>query len=154
MGNNGSCTRLVQRIIASAPDVDGNMNRWNSRVDCDDWSYEQAPKISFKRDTAHPQNDIPKIANGIRKGYDIFWIFTIRRPARYETRGIKQDIGRFWGPVQPEERYIIWDSSLMMLDPDNYLKEMGRVLDLDLSNAECIVNADLKWMRGENGLED
>ncbi len=35
----------------------------------------------------------------------------------------------------------------MFLDADNYLQEMGLVLDLDLSKAEEIKNPDEKWIK-------
>jgi hypothetical protein len=46
-----------------------------------------------------------------------------------------------------QDKFVMWDSSLMFLDPKNYLTEMGKVLGLDFSNAEEIYNADKKWMK-------
>ena len=82
-----------------------------------------------------------------RGGYKIFWIFLIRRPSKYELTNQWQPLHKYMKAVLPNERYIIWDSSLMFLDPDNYLMEMGQFLNLDFSEAEEIYNADEKWLK-------
>ena len=148
MGAGGSGTRLVQRIIATDPDVkDNGVPGFLSRSKMGNWRYE-VDKIVLKRDDGwSPPVNLAKISSKLRKGYyNIFWVFTIRRPARFELAGKNQGIKDYWEAVLENDRYVIWDNSLLFLDPKNYLTEMGLVLGLDLSNAEEIRNEDTKHL--------
>ena len=59
----------------------------------------------------------------------------------------QQPLHEYMKVMDPKDQYVIWDSSLMFLDTDKYLREMGQVLHLDFSRCEEIYNADLKWMK-------
>jgi hypothetical protein len=167
MGNAGSCTKLVARILWSDPEIkqwasisnddsgqhgnranDGGPSLFKCLAD-DSFLKNMYNKIVWKHDggMGTPQS-LEVISKKIRRGdYDIFWVFLIRRPSKYELRGYEQPLRIYMESVKPGDKYIIWDSSLMFLDPDNFLEEMGKVLELDLSGAEAIQNVDLKWMQ-------
>lgn len=147
MGNAGSGTRLVTRIIGNAPGVLDNASRLNANVNMNKWRGETADKVVIKRDGSYqPTPYLDVIAGNIRKARRLFWVFTIRRPSRYEIYGKPQRLPEYMAAVEPEDLWVVWDNSLLYLDPENYLKEMSQVLLLDLSGAEAIRNEDKKWM--------
>lgn len=154
MGNAGSCTRLVSRILCS----DKSIKTWGSidpktplfeTVKSDNFDGLGNCRIAFKHDGGMGKQDSLKVlSEKIRKGgFDIFWIFLIRRPAKYELREYQQPLNKYMECVNPNDKYVIWDSSLMFLDAKRYLNEMGLVLGLDFSNAEEIYDADKKWIK-------
>jgi hypothetical protein len=151
-GTNGSGTRLVTRIIASSPGVKNDgIPGFKSRMKMGNWRYEAAGNIVLKRDSglATPVN-LLKVGKELRQGgFNIFWVFTIRRPARFELQGQSQKLHDFLRDISPaNDRYIIWDNSLLFWDTENYLKEMEKVLGLNFSAFdEQIENPDLKWMK-------
>jgi hypothetical protein len=138
------------RIIGSAPGVWSDQREINERDSMNNWlNMDDKQRFVIKRDGAweSPPVRLSHLSGKIRDGgYAIFWVFTIRRPAKYECYGTFQRLPQYFQAVLPEDLYVIWDSSLLFLDPDNYLKEMGVIMDLDLSNAEEIKNPDLKWI--------
>ena len=149
MGNAGSGTRLVTNIIGSVDGVLHNPGRLNGRIDMNDWRGENADKVVIKRDGGYqPTPHLDKISANIRKGRRIFWIFTIRRPSRYEIYGKPQKMPEYMRAVESDDLWIIWDNSLMFLDPQNFLKEMGRVLLLDFPKDlyKIVRNEDEKWL--------
>lgn len=157
MGNGGSGTRLTQRIIGSAPQVHNDgIPGFVSRQNMGDWRHMTAKKIVLKRDGGwQPQVNLNKVSADLRKAHwNIYWIFTLRRPARYEMIGKPQRLIEYMQAVLPQDLFVIWDNSLLFLDPGRFLKEMGILLNIDLSKfKEKIYNADDKWLayHGING---
>ena len=151
---------MVTRILCTDPDVkawgsiaekeiDMDMSFIFKRLVTDDFHKIEHDKIAWKHDSGMgTPKSLEVISGKIRKGgYSIFWIFSIRRPGKFELRGYNQSLIEHMKGVKREDQYVIWDCSLMFLDADNYLKEMGMVLDLDLSKAEEIKNPDEKWIK-------
>jgi len=154
MGNAGSGTRLAQRIIGSSPNVyNDGIPGFKSRQDMGDWRNINAKRIVFKRDGGwQPRVNLNKVSGDLRKAYwNIYWIFTIRRPARYELHGKPQRIIEYMQSVMPQDLFVIWDSSLLFAEPARFLGEMEQLLNLDFSAFnEEIYNADDKWLEFHN----
>jgi hypothetical protein len=99
----------------------------------------------------HPQ--LSTVTDKLREvGYEIYWIVTIRRPIRWswdnstKPSDIWGSFDNIWKLKQENEQLVFWESSVMFLDPHEYIKEMGQLIGLDLKYPETITNPDVKWI--------
>ena len=173
VGKEGCATRLVSRIFenggcfagAIAEDhADYHLRAWLSSGDpgasslknfLSNLGIDKLPEKLVYR--THPTPNyhphISVITDKLREaGYQIFWVVLLRRPQRWIKITPNCDSQFIWGAyreifkqARDDEQILFWDTSLMFLDQDNYLKEMSFLTGLELKSPELIRNPDSRW---------
>lgn len=151
-GNEGSGTRLAQRIIASDPTVyDDGVPGFVSTMKMNSWKqvFRKKDKIVVKRDGGwQPPVDLRRTSQKIREFALVHWIWTLRRPAKFELGGKPQRFNEYLRSVGPGDLFCFWDNSLLFVDPENFLNEMALTLNLNFSTFnEEIFNPDIKYLK-------
>lgn len=177
-GHMGTCTRLTFRIF-KATGIPGQIECREHKMRCaeifDNHTLVKYPLhlneqghglMKFDSglfylggERAKKETDWSKVRNVAGRGFKtVTWIITYRRPCkRGGKKGgrsgwlLQNHYKKLFRAIKDQDEVILWDSSLLVLDPECFLKEMSIATGLPLWEClpEEIKNCDTKHLKGK-----